>query len=330
MTGMGEKEKPGYADSLGRETQPGLDETSAFSGRLERYAEAKNRALSMADYIKSDVPVNDENNRVLAALESCGSYLVFRDYYTVGKIRLSGMCSCKKHLICPLCAIRRGAKSVRAYLEKLRVIQQDYPGIKAYLVTLTVKDGPDLAERFAHLVRSFKRYNQRRRDGQKKGRIPVEMNKALGAVWSYEVKKGKNSGMWHPHMHAVWLCYEAPRLKDLKEEWHDVTGDSFIVDIRPFHDQENVSTGFLEVFKYAVKFSDMLPADTWHAFETLKGHRLVASFGLFRGVKVPDTMTDDDLPEDLPYIEMLYRFIRGKGYSLAQVGNNDAPNVANN
>jgi len=324
------KEKPGYAESLGRETQPGLDETSAFGGRLERYAEAKTRALVMVDYIKSDVPVNEENSKVLFALETCGSYLVFRDYYTVGKIRLSGMCSCKKHLICPLCAIRRGAKSVKAYLEKLQVIQQDHPGIKAYLVTLTVKDGPDLAERFAHLTRSVKRYYTQRRMAIANRRPLVEANKALGAVWSYEVKKGKNSGLWHPHLHAVWLCYEEPRLKDLKEEWQEVTGDSFIVDIRPFHDQENVATGFLEVFKYAVKFSDMLPADTWHAFETLKGHRLVASFGLFRGVKVPDTMTDDDLPEDLPYIEMLYHFTRGKGYSLAQVGNNDAPNVANN
>jgi plasmid rolling circle replication initiator protein Rep len=325
---MDEKEKPGCADSLARETQPGLDEAGAFSGRLERYAEAKHRALNMVDYIKSDVPVNDESSKVLFALETCGSYLVFRDYYTVGKIRLSGMCSCKKHLICPLCAIRRGAKSVKAYLEKLQVIQQDHPGIEAYLVTLTVKDGPDLAERFAHLVKAMKRYQQQRRNGLK-GQKTVEINKALGAVWSYEVKKGKNSGLWHPHLHAVWLCYEEPRLKDLKEEWQEVTGDSFIVDIRPFHDQENVATGFLEVFKYAVKFSDMLPADTWHAFETLKGHRLVASFGLFRGVKVPDTMTDDDLPEDLPYIEMLYRFTRGRGYNLSQVGTPDAPDVVN-
>jgi plasmid rolling circle replication initiator protein Rep len=321
---MDEKEKPGYADSLARETQPGLDEASAFSGRLERYAEAKNRALSMADYIKSDVPVNEENSKVLFALETCGSYLVFRDYYTVGKIRLSGMCSCKKHLICPLCAIRRGAKSVKAYLEKLQVIQQDHPGIEAYLVTLTVKDGPDLAERFAHLVKAIKRYHTQRRMANSSRRPSVEANKALGAVWSYEVKKGKNSGLWHPHLHAVWLCYDEPRLKDLKAEWQEVTGDSFIVDIRPFHDQDNVATGFLEVFKYAVKFSSMEPADTWHVFETLRGHRLVASFGLFRGVKVPESMTDDDLPEDLPYIELFYRFIRGVGYSLTDTETSEA------
>jgi hypothetical protein len=233
------------------------------------------------------------------------------------------MCSCKKHLICPLCAIRRGAKSVKAYLEKLQVIQQDHPGIKAYLVTLTVANGPDLSERFAHLVKAIKRYHQVRRNGLK-GQRKVEANKALGAVWSYEVKKGKNSGLWHPHLHAVWLCYDEPRLKDLKAEWQEVTGDSFIVDIRPFHDQDNVATGFLEVFKYAVKFSSMEPADTWHVFETLRGHRLVASFGLFRGVKVPESMTDDDLPEDLPYIELFYRFIRGVGYSLTDTETSEA------
>lgn len=309
------KETPDFACSLAGDTKSGADDAAAFAGRLERYAEAKNRSLVMADYIKADIPVNEQSARVLQALETCGSYLVFRDYYTVGKIRLSGMCSCKKHLICPLCAIRRGAKSVRAYLEKLRVIQAEHPGLKAYLVTLTVANGPDLAERFAHLVNSLKRYHQKRRDGLKGQRL-VEVCKALGAVWSFEVKKGKNSGLWHPHTHAVWLCEEEPRLNQLRDEWREVTGDSYIVDIRPFHNQNDVASGFLEVFKYAVKFSSMEPADTWHVFQTLKGTRLVASFGYFFGVKVPETMTDDDLPEDLPYIELFYRYIRGAGYSL--------------
>lgn len=320
-------EKPDCVDTLAEETQPGHDEAGAFSGRLQRYAEAKARALCMADYIKTGVLINDENLKVLYALETCGSYLVFRDYYTVGKIRLSGMCSCKKHLLCPLCAIRRGAKAVRAYLARLAVIREDHPEIQAYLVTLTVKDGPDLGERFQHLLNAVKRYHKQRRNGIK-GQRKVEANKALGAVWSFEVKRGKNSGIWHPHMHAVWLCYERPQLDVLAEEWRDVTGDSFIVDVRPFS-QDDVASGFLEVFKYAVKFSSMEPADTWEVYQTLRGRRLVASFGLFYGVKVPEDLTDEDLPEDLPYIEMLYQFARGKGYCLAQVGTPDAPHVEN-
>src|SRR3546814_1097214 len=47
----------------------------------------------------------------------------------------------------------------------------------------------------------------------------------------------------------------------LSEQWKKITGDSFIVDVTPFHDQDDVITGFLEVFKYAVKFSDLPLAD---------------------------------------------------------------------
>jgi hypothetical protein len=49
----------------------------------------------------------------------------------------------------------------------------------------------------------------------------------------------------------------------------------------------------MEVFKYAVKFSDQPVADTWHAFQTLKGKRLLGSAGCFRGVEVPEELTDE-------------------------------------
>ena len=45
---------------------------------------------------------------------------------------------------------------------------------------------------------------------------------------------------------------------------------------------------------------------------TLKGKRLTGSFGSMHGVKIPDTAKPDDMPkEELPYLEMLYRFVFG-------------------
>lgn len=325
MTFDQDEKRKGLADPLASETSPSLTLAAQFDGRLQRYADARERALGMSDYIRGHVPPSPEKNRVLGLLETCGSYLVFRDYYTIGQVKLAGICSCKKHLICPLCAIRRGAKSVRAYLDKLKVIQQENPGLQAYLVTLTVKDGENLRERFTHLERSLKRYHRQRTDAQKGYRKPVEANKALGMVWSFEVKKGKNSRLWHPHAHAIWLCHERPYKITLAAEWQEITEDSFIVDVTPFHDQNNVSSGFLEVFKYAVKFSSMEYADTWEVYKTLSGRRLVNSNGLFRGVKIPESMIDEELPEDLPYIEMFYRFIRGSGYHIQKVDNVNGP-----
>jgi hypothetical protein len=54
---------------------------------------------------------------------TCGDYLAFRHYFTIDKVRLHGASFCMKHLLCPLCAIRRGSKALKAYLDRWEVIQ---------------------------------------------------------------------------------------------------------------------------------------------------------------------------------------------------------------
>lgn len=311
------KENPLSDDILAEESLQGADDATVLPVRLDRYSKAHHRALANADYAMEMAAASTvaafsrDITKTATKLRNCGNYLLFRDYYTVGKVRLHAATFCKKHLLCPLCAIRRGAKMVKSYMDKLAVIKAENPNLKAYLVTLTVKDGPDLLERFNHLSRSVQKLHKAR--GRE--RQYNESCKAAGAVWSYEFKRGTNSGEWHPHVHAVWLCEEAPDAKSLSSQWKQITRDSFVVDVTPFHDQEDVINGFLEVFKYAVKFSDMPLADNWEGYKTLSGKRLIASFGLFRGVEIPENLTDEPL-DDLPYIEQLYRHIYGVGYSL--------------
>ena len=37
---------------------------------------------------------------------------------------------------------------------------------------------------------------------------------------SFEVKRGKGSGLWHPHVHMVWLCEQKPDARQLsKNGW---------------------------------------------------------------------------------------------------------------
>ena len=75
-----------------------------------------------------------------------------------------------------------------------------------------------------------------------------------------------------------------------------------------------------EVCKYALKFGDLSVEKTWEAFKVLKGKRLTGSFGLLWGVKIPENLADE-MPDDqdLPYLEMLYKFVYGKNshYDLA-------------
>lgn len=296
-----------------KERSPDLveqDEASgieALPGKVNRYGIAKKRALDVVKYAKeTKVPAPTKR------IEKCGEYLAFRHYFTVDEVRLHAARFCKVHLLCPLCAIRRGSKALSAYLPRYEAVRASRPDLVPFLVTLTVKDGPDLAERFKHLHDSMRELWKRRARNRGSAVDDIE-----AGVWSYEVKKGKGSGQWHPHLHMVALAARAPDQAYLAREWKDITGDSFIVDVRPI-DQAAPERGFIEVFKYALKFSDMSEADTLAAWLALRGRRLVASVGLFRGVEIPDQLTDEPL-DDLPFVEYFFRYFDG-AYSLCKEG----------
>jgi hypothetical protein len=308
--------RPGIGEGLSVETLAGESReafrTSDLEKRRLRYGSARENAYQFVPYLR-----RAGEEKLADEVSKCGNYLTFREYFTIGQTRLSKICTCKRHLLCPLCAIRRGAKSVRVYKSKVEELRKRNPKLRSYLVTLTVKDGPDLGERFNHLTAGVRAYHKRRKGKGQEG----EVSKASAAVWSYEFKRGKTSGMWHPHVHAIWLSEKAPDPFKLSREWRDITGDSFIVDVTPMDEADPIGA-FCEVFKYAVKFSELPDADRLHGFRTLKGKRLQGSFGELRGLDV-EPSDSDDLLEDLPYIERLYQFVPGAGYKLTSESSYD-------
>ena len=110
--------------------------------------------------------------------------------------------------------------------------------------------------------------------------------------------------------------------QEFSEYWHSLTGDSMVVDVRRARKEKGhgYSKAAAEVCKYALKFGDLSVENTWEAFKVLKGKRLTGSFGLLWGVKIPENLADE-MPDDqdLPYLEMLYKFVYGKNshYDLA-------------
>ena len=248
---MGEptKKNPQSEGILADDSELGGGGIAALPDRVSRYGEAHRRALMMADYA-----IEHGDRPIAGKLKKCGDYLLFRHFFTVDKVKLAAASFCLKHLLCQLCAIRRGAKAMQAYMQRFETVLLEHPQIKAYMVTVTVKDGADLVERFNHLRAAMRRMTQARRDYLKAPdrRPHVEAAKALGGVHSIEGKRGKGSGLWHPHAHAVWLCYEAPDAAKLSQEWHAWTGDSYIVDVRPIREEGGIAHGFAEVFKYAL------------------------------------------------------------------------------
>lgn len=305
---MAKKKTPVNVSDLAAGTFTGvLDEAELLGERIARYAQAHARSVLMLEHLRGAPSV--ESMKAAAGLATCGNYLHFREYFTVGKVRLHNATFCKQHLVCPLCAIRRGAKALGAYLKRFEVIQEQRPDLQPYLLTLTVKNGPDLQERQAHLAKSLRKLLDHRRNfNANVPRAPwTELCRAEGAVYTLELTNKGNG--WHPHCHMIILAASKPSQSAISEEWHRITRDSMIVDCRPI--TGDPAEGFMEVFKYAVKFSDLTLSDNWHAAQILKGKRLLNSFGLFRGVQIPESLLDEPLDE-LPYWDRFYRFLDGE------------------
>lgn len=302
-----EKENPRFEVILAEDSKPGADGAAGLPVKLARYSKARRKALQMQSFVAKAGHVKEAEK-----LASCANYLLFRHYYTVDKVRLHAASFCKKHLLCPMCAIRRGAKMLKAYLDRYQAVIAEHPHLRPYLVTVTVKNGPDLAERLRHLRSALKRMTQARRDYLKRGGFCPQFVKSQGGFHSIEAtNEGKG---WHPHGHMIWLCSSEPDQKALSAEWLGWTGDSFIVDVRPLHDPVE---GFLEVCKYALKFSDLSEADNWHAYKVMSGQRLIDSHGLMRGVEIPESLLDEPL-DGLPYVDLLYRYLGEAGYSFTR------------
>ena len=296
------------------------DGASRLPGRLERYGQARRRAREVLHYLRDldngqagPSPATDAR-RAAARLERCGEYLLFRNYYTVDRVRLHSAQFCQQHMLCQLCAVRRAAKQLGAYLERLNAVVADLGHMpRLAMMTYTVKNGPDLIERDEHLRKGLKTLSERRRAIRKGNRGSSEWGAIAGLVGALEVtNKGRG---WHPHAHMIVVLDRWLDQRALSAEWRSITGDSFVVGITRIDPSRPVAEGFAEVFKYALKFSELSPAQIWTAARALAGQRRLFSLGCFRGVEVPESLLDEPL-DGLPYVEWLFRYLDGVGYTM--------------
>jgi hypothetical protein len=311
------KSNPPDPESLAAEGEGGSNRN--LEARLERYGRAKARSHQMAGYV-----LQAKDDDLSRKLYGCGSFLHFREWAAHDNKRtLSKGHFCQVPLLCPLCAIRRGGKLLRRYVERANYLLRDHD---AYMVTLTVKNGPDLAERFGHLRSAWRKFRERAKKGYS------ELAKAKGYVGSFEFTRNAETGEWHPHLHMVWFVPRGTVVRygegsQLREDWHAITGDSFIthakrIEIEAGGDPASggapaaLLDAFCEVLKYALKFSTLPLADNLAAYRTLKGKRLMTSGGCVYGLELPEDAKLEDDPLDGPFVEVIYRYAGGQGYVL--------------
>lgn len=321
--------------------------------RISRYSSAKGRQENVLEYILTTLDSAGKGNleKEAEALRACGSYLIFRHYYSIDAYKMIAGCTCKKHLLCALCAIRRAAKYIAVYSQKIKAVSslgvdREFDTV---MITFTVKNGSDLEERFNHLLCSMKRLLQKRRNSLRLNpEVDTVLKHVTSAVYSYEITWNSDTEEWHPHCHMIalipkgsfefdefhsknkkgnWYNWQRPTKlwKGLCADWQAITLDSKIIDVRkidnpgseipepetPYQDLADSSLlkALVETFKYALKMNDLDVEQQVHVYETLKGRRLIGSFGSLRGIRISKNLNDAPLDDsELPFIDLLYQY----------------------
>jgi hypothetical protein len=150
-------------------------------------------------------------------------------------------------------------------------------------LTLRSRDEP-LATTCDRLSRSFARLRSRK----------LWKARVRGGVAFLEVTYSKTTGYWHAHLHLIIEGLYVPKAL-LKRLWHEITGDSYIVDIRIVRDNAKAAR---YVSKYVSKPLDgpALRSDKHltEAIVALKSRRLCTTFGCWRGVNLTETPDDGE------------------------------------
>ncbi len=190
---------------------------------------------------------------------------------------------CKK-LFCPDCAAERATRLGNQTEAKIREVMKTTNG-RLCLLTLTTKNAATLDGGLVKLKKSFANFKRKK----------VFKNHIKGYFGAFEYTFNQETNDFHIHLHLIILRGKFWNQSDISDAWRDVTGDSFIVDIREIKDAYK---GVKEVCKYPMKPADLMTMPDEKFLEVVrmkKGTRMFVSGGCFYNVKLDD---DDDAADD--------------------------------
>lgn len=185
---------------------------------------------------------------------------------------------------CPLCAGIRGKQAC----EKVAALAKRMSSPRLITLTLTSSDEA-LSSQIDRLFLCFRDLR----------RTVLWKKHVKGGVFTLEVTFNADRSRWHPHLHILVDGDFFPQPL-LRSAWEQITGDSFIVDVRAVYNRDNAAN---YIASYVAKPID---AHGW-TDETIctflhecKGRRFIGTFGKCHTTKISG---DDDTPQ--PKIEKI-------------------------
>jgi hypothetical protein len=150
-------------------------------------------------------------------------------------------------------------------------------------LTLTIKNTPTFESGLMKLKEAYTRFKRKK----------AFKEHIKGYFGAFEHTYNSKTRDFHVHLHLIVLRGKFWNQSDISDTWREITGDSFVVDIREIKD---IHKGVKEVAKYIVKSADLMkmPDDKFReVVEMKKGTRMFVSGGCFYNVKLDDALDGD-------------------------------------
>jgi hypothetical protein len=238
----------------------------ALKNRMNHYI----RALEI--YAKID---GGFHGKYTTRLKTCRKYAFFFRNNETGHLRIQSS-RCKLRW-CPIC--RDVSRQIVTTAVDGWLCRQKYPK----MLTFTLKHSDDeLFMQVQHLYDCFRKIRQR-------AYFKQNIN---GGVWFFQLKLNLQTNQWHPHIHCL-VNGNFLKHSRLSELWHKITGDSFVIDVRPVRDLENAST---EVARYATSPADITRMTLQQAidvYDATQGRRICGTWGDAKGMILKPTPQED-------------------------------------
>lgn len=232
-------------------------------------------------------------------LSQCGHFKDIAVCQECGDREFYGFCCCRDRF-CPICEKKRSL----LWFAKLVPVTQDLlsEGKILNMMTLTIPDQQDLKNVLKCLLGTWRNFTHQNLKQSKEFK-----RRFIGGIRFLEVKRGKNSKLWHPHFHLIVVKDSKERdFEWLVESWSK-SYSLFVkqkvqcnVDIRPFKftKKDELLKSVLEVCKYVSKFdwSNENVNDIAEFVDCLANVRSVSSWGIFREKLKGDVEEEMNMP----------------------------------
>lgn len=251
------------------EPQPNINggvpsDAIGFSETFRHSGWAHNRALVYAALKRTMQSIPR-----ICAFTSCGAFAyVYQTVKAPFEYRLGGS-SCRDRFCVP-CASDRSRVLATNIITAL-----DGQAARFLTLTLRTNDGP-LSTQIDRLFSCFAALRQR----------DLWKHRVDGGCAFIEVKWSPNTSAWNVHVHCLVQGLFLPQ-RELSRAWFEITGDSYILDIRAIKDPNLIAR---YVAKYVSKplngtFVNR-PVQLDDLVKAMRGRRLCFTFGTWRGIKL--------------------------------------------